>query len=90
MIHLEISIINYENIKNLFINDNGFNYIRLQIEYYNQFARYYLLKNKNNDIYTKEELETIIKEIVLSLQKNILLLIYKSYSKHLFNSYKKN
>ena len=71
LIHLKISIINYDNIKNLFINDNGFNYICLQLEYYNQFARYYLLKNKDNDLYTKEELETIIKEIILSLQKNI-------------------
>ena len=89
LIFLEISIINYENIKNLFINDNGFNYICLQLEYYNQFARYYLLKNKNNDIYTKEEIETIMKEIIISLQKNILLLVYNSYSKYLYSSYKK-
>jgi len=89
LIHLDISILNYENIKNLFINDNGFNYICLQLEYYNQFARYYLLKNKDNDIYTKDEFETIIKEIIISLQKNILFLAYNNDSKYLYGSYKK-
>ena len=89
LIDLNISIINYENIRNLFINDNGFNYICLQLEYYNQFARYYLLKNKNNDIYTKDELDNIIKEIIISLRKNILLLVYDSFSKNLYDSYKK-
>ena len=89
LIDLNISIINYENIKNLFINDNGFNYICLQLEYFNQFAKYFLLKNKDNDIYIKDEFETIIKDIIISIQKNILFLAYNSYSKYLYASYKK-
>ena len=86
---INISISNYENIRQLFVMDNGLGLICLQVEYYNQFLGYYLLKTKNNKIYNEEELDIIVKDIKTSLKKNILLLGYYNHSKYLFNSFKK-
>ena len=88
--NLNISIITYENCEKYFALDNGLNFICLQLESYNQFAKYYLLKSKNNsNIFNKDELEIIIKGIKNSLKKDILLLGKHSQSRYLYDSYKK-
>jgi hypothetical protein len=46
IIKVNVSLSNFKNIKNLFMMDNGLNYICLQIEYYSQFLKYYILKKK--------------------------------------------
>ena len=40
IIKVNVSLSNFKNIKNLFMMDNGLNYICLQIEYYSQFLKY--------------------------------------------------
>ena len=89
LLRVNISIINNENINKLFSMDNGLSYICLQIEYYNQFAQYYLLKSSNNEIYSKQELEVIKKELVSNLKSNILIIGFQNKSKY-FNNYYKN
>ena len=88
--NLKVSIITYENSEKFFALDNGLSFICLQMEYYNQFAKYYLLKSKNNhNIFNEGELNAAIKSIKKSL-KNDILLISKHYnSKYLYDSYKK-
>ena len=88
IIKLKISLMEYDNVKNLFIKDNGLDYIVLQLEYFYQFSRYFLLKEKKN-IYNEKEKNIIIEDIMISLKKYILLLGYHSQSKYLYNSYKK-
>ena len=90
LLQIKVSIINYEKIKNLFIKDNGLYYICLQIEYFNQFAKYFLLKNKIEEIYNKEELDSVLKHIKMSLNTNLFLLgIFTNNSNNLLNIYKK-
>ena len=87
---LNVSIIDFERSNKLFGMDNCLNYICLQIEYYNQFAQYYLLKsNKNKNIFSKIELEAVIKEIINGIKENILLMGYHNQSKYLYIHYKK-
>ena len=89
LLEMNVSIINYETIKKLFVMDNGLNFICLQIEYCNQFAQYYLLKNNKCGIFNKTELDIIINEIIKNLKANILSLLYHKESKYLYDSYKK-
>jgi len=89
IIKLKISLMEYDNVKNLFIKDNGLDYIILQLEYFYQFSRYYLLKTKKNNVFSEKEKNIIIEDIMISLKKYILLLGFHSQSKYLYNSYKK-
>ena len=89
IIKLNISIINNDNSKKLFIMDNGINLICLQIEYYNQFAKYFLRKNNKEKIYNNKELDNIINEIKIGLRKNLLILHYYCHYKHLYTFYRK-
>ena len=72
----------------MFLMKNGLNYFCLQLEYYFQFANYYLLFKKNNQLneenieqnneiyFSKENMDTYIKLIKNSIN-NILLLLAK-------------
>ena len=90
LLELNVTVIDFERNNKLFGMDNCLDYSCLQIEYYNQFAQYYLIKsNRNKNIYSKKELETIIKEIINGIKENILLMGYHNQSKYLYKSYKK-
>ena len=89
LLKLNISIINYEKIIKLFFLDNGLSYINLQLEFYNQFAQYFYLKNNNNHIiYNKEDLKLILNDIIKSFKTIILLLESHIQSMNLIDSYK--
>ena len=87
--YINVSLCIYKNIKQLFVMDDGLNYICLQIEYFSQFLKYYVLKKKNKCIYCSNESDIITKNIIMSLKNYILLLGYYNHSKNLNNSYKR-
>ena len=86
--NLKVSISYDENFIKLFISDNGINYLCLLFGYYNQFLKYFLLKQKEH-IFEEEELDYIINKIIESIKINILMLGSHSYSKYTYHFSKK-
>ena len=89
--NFNVSIFYDEAFIKLFIADNGINYFCLLFEYYDQFLRYYLLKNEKGKekILDKNEINDIINYIIESIRRSLLMLGNHSYSKYAYISSKK-
>ena len=91
--YFNVTVLYDEMFIKLFMTDNGIYYFCLLFEYYNQFLRYYLLKNDKQKgkekIFEENEIKDIMKDIIESIIKYILMLGNQSYSKYAYNSSKK-